>query len=97
MKIALLRYLQVVPRRGELPDPDGPPSAIKAANAAVSVAREGGCHRKFCPRTFCVYIICGSHERNTLLFLDLDSFHSFITHPLPRVRSSDLARGQNEG
>ena len=40
-KIALLRYLQVVPRRGELPDPDGPPSAIEAANAAVSAAREG--------------------------------------------------------
>ena len=44
--MALLRYLQVVPRRGELSDPDGLLSAvlklsvIEAANAAVSAARE---------------------------------------------------------
>ena len=43
-KIALLQYLQVVPGRGELPELDGPlsavsqPSAMEAANAAVSAA-----------------------------------------------------------
>ena len=44
--MSLLRYMQVVPRRGGLPDPAGPlslslsPSAIEGANAAVTTARQ---------------------------------------------------------
>ena len=94
MKIALLRYLNVVPRHGELPDPDGPPSAIDAANAAVSAAREGGCPQKLGPRTFGVYVIRGSHERNTLSRSQRFPFF-YHTYPRPCVRSSDFVSGQN--
>ena len=41
--MALLRYMQIIPHRGELPDPlsaDFKPSLIKAANAAGSATRE---------------------------------------------------------
>ena len=46
--LALLQYVQVLPRPGRLPDPTGPlsstlpSSAIKETNAAVSSIREAG-------------------------------------------------------
>ena len=102
MKIALLQYLQGVPYCGGLPDPDESlsavlkPSAIKAANTAVSATWEGACHRPYNKllEDRAASQMLSLVATNATLFLDLDSFNFFIT-PIHGHVSSNLVRGQN--